>query len=87
MEKPKDEQEHREFLRHHSQNKLQLITSMTLATCDSKNNLKLIEVQDEAVVHWDLIEEEFIDFVIKFDERLKYCSGGFTVEGLLKSKI
>lgn len=33
------------------------------------------------------MDSQFIDFIIGYDQRLSSCSGGFTVEGLLKSKI
>jgi hypothetical protein len=44
MEKPVDIEEHKKFLRSHSNNNLVLITSMILASNETSEDLKLIEV-------------------------------------------
>lgn len=86
LEKPVDKQQQREFLQSFSNSYCDIITAMVL-TQSKGGRTKMVKSFDKARVYWGKIEEEFIDFIIEFDQRLKHCSGSFTIETILGSYI
>ncbi len=86
LEKPKDLQEHIEFLKSYSNSEITVITAMILRI-KTKNGYVVDSCVETAKMFYDFIDEEFIKIFIDQEPESRNCSGGFKIEGMLKLVI